>query len=274
MLRNIKLTITYDGTNFAGWQIQPSKRTIQGVLTEILERVLQEKVTLIGASRTDAGVHALGQVAHFHTTNPISCYKLLGALNGLLPPDIAVLDLQEGPQGFHARESAKRKTYRYLIFNAPIRHPLWVDRAWFIPTPPLLGVSGGVGGVSHPGKGLKLKEMQRGARHLVGRHDFQAFQGRKPATKTTVRAIYEITIRRGGPLWPPGGNHIGLPLQVEITGNGFLKQMVRNIVGLLVEVGEGKRPPGDVKEVLQSRDRKKAGACAPAGGLYLVRVQY
>lgn len=247
---NFKLTIAYDGTRYAGWQIQPGKETIQGILTRILEQILQHKVTLIGASRTDAGVHALGQVAHFHTERSITGFKLLGALNGLLPEDIAVQAVQEVSSQFHARKSAKRKTYRYLILHNPIRAPLWVQRT------------------GYTGKTLKIKEIQKGARCLVGRHDFRAFQGRKAATRTSVRMIESITI--GSCRGDPSSKMI----VITITGDGFLKQMVRNIVGLLLEVGEGRRSPADVKKILASRDRTQAGACAPACGLYLVRVDY
>lgn len=268
MPRNIKLTIAYDGTRYAGWQIQPGKETIQGILTRILEKILQHKVTLIGASRTDAGVHALGQVAHFHTESSITGFKLLGALNGLLPEDIAVQAVQEVAPQFHARKLAKKKTYRYLILNSAIRNPLWITRA------------------RHAGNPLKIKEMRQGARCLVGRHDFRAFQGRKAATKTSVRTIESIVIGscRGDPCDRPGADRMGRiqdsPLRtskmigITITGNGFLKQMVRNIVGLLLEVGEGRRSPSDVKKVLASRDRTQAGACAPACGLYLIQVDY
>ncbi len=286
---NIKLTIEYDGTAYAGWQIQPGKRTIQGMLTAILGKITQHRVTLIGASRTDAGVHALGQVAHFHTSNPISCFKLLGALNGLLPSDIAVLDVQECPKGFHARESARGKTYRYLILNSPIRHPLWVHRTGYVRNP------------------LKIKEMRQASRYLVGRHDFRAFQGRKAATKTSVRKIQSIKISQEHLInsigaGPVTGSLFSETLRsqacsdarfensslchprkmidemalivITVTGDGFLKQMVRNIVGLLIEVGQGRRPPQEVKEILASRDRKRAGICAPAQGLYLVSVKY
>lgn len=241
--RTLKLTIQYDGTHYAGWQIQPHKKTIQGLIQDVLRRVTQEKVDVIGASRTDAGVHALGQVAHFKTRSKISCDKFLIALNGLLPEDISVTDVREVRPSFHAQKGAKKKTYRYLIWNRCYRSALLKDRAWHVWAP------------------LDLKAMRRAARLLIGRHDFAAFRGRLSDTKTSVRTVYEIRIE-------------GSPLQITVTGNGFLKYMVRNIVGTLVEVGKGRFRPQDVRTILRSKDRKKAGATAPACGLYLVSIEY
>jgi tRNA pseudouridine38-40 synthase len=244
-MRNIKLVIEYGGTPFAGWQIQPGKRTVQGTIQEILRRITQEKIHLIGASRTDAGVHALAQAANFRTKGRISCERLLVALNGLLPREIAVKEVREVPPSFHATRSAIRKTYAYLILNAPVRSALLKDRAWHVWT------------------SLNLKAMRRAARPLLGRHDFSAFRGTRSATKTSVRTIYDIRITKKDSI-----------LRIEITANGFLKYMVRNIVGTLVEVGKGGLQAGDMGKILRSKDRKKAGVAAPASGLYLVKVDY
>ena len=245
-MRNIRLVIEYDGTGFAGWQTQPHKRTVQETIEQILCRITQEKIHLIGASRTDAGVHALGQAANFQTRSRVTCDKLLIALNGLLPPDIAVREVRNVSR-FHANKDARRKTYRYLVWNGPVRNALMRDRAWHVWTP------------------LNLTAMRKGAGHLLGRHDFSAFRGTRSDTKTSVRRIYQINIGRGART---------APLQITVTGNGFLKYMVRNIVGTLVEVGKGRLQPEDIRRILRSKDRKKAGMTAPAFGLYLLKVRY
>ena len=244
-MRTIKLIIQYDGTDFSGWQVQPRKRTVQETLEQVLAKILNEKIHVVAASRTDAGVHALGQVAHFHTHNSISCRRLLAALNGLLPADMAVLRVQQTSSSFHAIKNARRKTYRYLLWNSPVRAPLLANRVW------------------HVWESLNVKAMKSGARHLFGVHDFSAFRGANSDTKTSVRKIEKISIRFSEKI-----------LKIEITGNGFLKYMVRNIVGTLVEVGKGKRTPEDIKKILASKDRRKAGAPAPACGLYLVKIDY
>lgn len=241
-MRNIRLVIEYDGTGFAGWQTQPHKRTVQETIEQILRRITQEKIHLIDASRTDAGVHALGQAANFRTRSRITCDKFLVALNGLLPSDISVIRVAEIETG----SKPKKKIYRYLIWNSPVRSALMGTRAWHVWTP------------------LNVTAMRKGARHLLGRHDFSAFRATRSDTKTSVRTIYEIKI----------GRSKGSPLQITVTGNGFLKYMVRNIVGTLVEAGKGRLQPEDIRRILRSRDRKKAGATAPAFGLYLVKVRY
>jgi tRNA pseudouridine38-40 synthase len=272
-MRNIKLLIEYDGTNFAGWQRQPDKRTVQETIEKVLQKITQEKIHLIGASRTDAGVHALGQVANFHTKSEIPCRKFLTALNGLLPADVSVKKVEDVGAGlkpaptstFHANKDAKKKTYRYLIWNAKARSALLKNRAWHVWNP------------------LNLKAIQKGVNCLVGRHDFSSFRGARSDTKTSVRTIYEIKVGRGNPPWLPVvgagfpsalGGRKPAPLQIKITGNGFLKYMVRNIVGTLVEVGKGRLQPHDVGRILESKDRKKAAMTAPASGLYLEKISY
>lgn len=257
---NFKLTIEYSGTAYAGWQIQPHKKTVQGLIQDVLRRITQEKVNLIGASRTDAGVHALGQVAHFKTKSKITCEKFFIALAGLLPEDISVTRVEKVSSRFHAQKSARRKTYRYWIWNAKARPALLKDRVWHIWMP------------------LDVSKMRKAAAYLRGRHDFTAFRAHQSDTRTSVRRINRISICRGEPRVRPGyaghGRRQASPLQIDITGNGFLKYMVRNIVGTLTDVGKGRLKPEDVKKILKGRDRKKAGATAPAFGLYLMSVGY
>lgn len=249
MTRHIKLWIEYDGTSFAGWQVQPQKRTVQETLEKILSRMTQEKIHIIGASRTDAGVHALGQVANFATRSSLSCKKLLAALNGLLPEDISIPKIREVGPDFHANKKAMKKTYEYLIWNSRVRSALLRDRAWHLWIP------------------LHLNDMRLAARYLVGRHDFSSFRGSHSNTKTSVRVIEKIAIHRK----KMSRNSL---IRIQVTGNGFLKYMVRNMVGTLAQVGQGKLTPEDLKRILQSKDRRKAGMAAPARGLYLKRIFY
>lgn len=243
--RTLKLTLEYDGTCFAGWQIQPHKKTVQGTVQDVLRRITRENIKLVGASRTDAGVHALGQVAHFRTKSKIPPEKFFIALNGLLPPQVSVKSVEEAGADFHAIRRARSKTYCYALWNAKGRSALRRLRVWHIWDP------------------LNLNAMKKAARSLVGRHDFSAFRGAQSGTKTSVRRIERLVIRKKG--------H---EMTIEVLGDGFLKYMIRNIVGTLVDVGKGKLSPREVKGILSSRDRKKAGATAPAFGLTLVDVQY
>lgn len=246
--RNIKLLIEYDGTHFSGWQTQPRKKTIQKTIETVLGQLTQEKIRLSGASRTDAGVHALGQVAHFRTSSEISSRKLLGALNGLLPPGIVVKEVGEVSADFSANRHAKKKTYQYLLWNSEIPSALLRDRVWYIKVP------------------LQISFMQKAAKYLIGRHDFSAFRGTKSDTKTSVRTIEKITIQRRGMK--------GAVVCIQITGNGFLKYMVRNIVGTLVEIGKGRLQIEEMEKILKSKDRRTASMTAPPHGLYLVKVIY
>lgn len=243
--RNIKLTLEYDGTAFAGWQIQPQKTTVQQVVQDTLRQITQEEIKLIGASRTDAGVHALGQVANFRTKSSIRLDKVRIALNGLLPPAVSIQKVEEVSLDFHAIRSAVSKSYRYVIHNSPFRPALTRERAW------------------HIWDRLNLGAMRKAASCLVGRHDFSAFRGAQSDTKTSVRRIDAVSIRKKGK-----------EVHVDLKGNGFLKYMVRNIIGSLVDVGKGKLSSEEFEGVLKSRDRKKAGVTAPAFGLYLVSVAY
>ncbi len=240
-----KLTLEYDGTNYHGWQIQPNLPTIQGTIEAAIRKVAQHDVDVIGAGRTDAGVHALGQVAHFSTTSQLMAEEWHRALNGLLPPDIAVLAVEQVPEAFHARFSAKSKLYRYQILTRVHRSALSRSKVLHYP---------------HP---LDLAAMQEAARALVGTHDFSSFQGSPTDTDNPVCTITHLTIEQ-----------FGDEIRCEVEANRLLKQMVRAIVGTLLEVGRGKLKAGDVAAILAAKDRTKAGPTAPAHGLYLVRVDY
>jgi tRNA pseudouridine38-40 synthase len=247
--RTLKLTLAYDGTDFAGWQIQPHERTVQGTVQEILERIAGEPVTLFGSGRTDAGVHALGQVASFDTTSRHGCDLFLRAVNAELPKDIAVLSVEEAAPGFHARESATRKRYRYVIHDGGVRDVFARRYAWQLPY------------------GLDDCAMQRAAAVLVGEQDFGSFQGSGSQRETTVRTIFAIEFRR-----PDGGRPF--ELHVEIEASGFLYNMVRIIAGTLAQVGRGVKPESWVRDVLEDCNRSAAGVTAPAQGLFLVAVRY
>jgi tRNA pseudouridine38-40 synthase len=240
-----KLTLEYDGTNYHGWQIQPNLPTIQGILESTISRVAQHDVNVTGAGRTDAGVHALGQVANFSTSARLSTEEWLRALNGLLPPDIAVLSVEAVPDTFHARFDAKSKLYRYLLLTRVHRSALSRSKVLHHP---------------HP---LDLDAMEAAARALIGTHDCSSFQGSPTDTENPVCTITILTVDR-----------FGDEVIFEAEANRFLKQMVRNIVGTLLEVGRGKLKAGEVAEILAVKDRTKAGPTAPAHGLYLVRVNY
>lgn len=245
-MRNIKLTIEYDGTAYHGWQIQPGLRTIQGVMGEKIAQITQGEVSLIGAGRTDAGVHALGQVANFTTESTIDLSSLQRGLNSLLPPDIVVRSAEEAEEGFHARFSAKSKVYEYRILNRS--HPSAIRRhfAWFIP---------------HE---LDLISMRRCGKVLIGTHDFSSFRTSGDENRHSVREVLRLEIERRE-------NDL---IIVVLEANAFLREMVRSIVGTLVDVGRGKTSPAEFEEILRARDRRRAGMTAPAHGLFLIEVKY
>ncbi len=240
-----KVTIEYDGTGYAGWQRQPDQPTVQAAIESALGQVSQTAVSAIGAGRTDAGVHALGQVASFKSDRGLTAEEWKRALNGLLPSDISVLSVEQVPEDFHARYSAKEKLYEYRILNRPDRSTLDRSRSWHIREP------------------LAIDAMREAARHLVGRHDFSSFQNSPTDNENPVCDLRALDFIREGPL-----------IRIEARADRLLKQMVRAIVGTLVEVGQGKRPPGDLKRILEAKDRKVAGKTAPPHGLYLIRVDY
>jgi len=245
-MRTIRLVIEYDGTDYLGWQVQPRGLTVQGVIEEKLSLFTRETIHLIGAGRTDSGTHAYGQVAHFKTKSRMEVRSIQKALNSLLPPDIVIQKAEEAGEEFHARKSARSKVYEYRILNRDPRPALFRGYAW------------------HIGQKLDLEEMKKAARYLVGEHDFSSFRSVGTPTLTAVRRVERIDWRRG---------QSGL-IQFEIEASGFLKQMVRAIVGTLVEVGKGRIRSEEFLTILESRDRKKAGPTAPAHGLFLREVKY
>lgn len=245
-MRNIKLVIEYDGTNYHGWQVQPDGPTIQEILQEKIALMTRHPVHLAASGRTDAGVHALGQVASFKTETQIPREGFFHGLNSLLPRDIVIQSVEEVPLDFHAQFGAKRKTYRYQIFNNQPPSAIHRNYSWYIPQP------------------LKREAMQEAARFLVGRKDFSSFQGADTDPTGAVREVFRADWSLE---YPPF-------LSFIIEGNGFLKHMVRNIVGTLVEVGKGKSSPEGFARILEVRDRRQAGMTAPPQGLFLVSVQY
>lgn len=251
-LRTLRLTLEYSGARFAGWQIQPDARTVQGELERALAEILREPIRVVGASRTDAGVHATGQTASFAARTAIGCDRLLAGLNALLPDDVAISAVAEAPEGFHARFSALGKHYRYRILSRPARGPLCAADAWHVARP------------------LDLDAMRAAAAALVGRHDFHAFVSRPDGDGDCVRTLHRVDVS-AEPLLNPGGGSLVL---VDVVGESFLYKMVRTIVGTLAQVGRGTRPPAEVAGLLASRDRRRAGPTAPAHGLTLVRVAY
>ena len=244
-MRTIKLTVAYDGTEFVGWQRQGKGISVQGLIEEALTAIDGAPVTLHGAGRTDSGVHALGQVATARLASPITDGRLARALNAHLPESIRITGLSTVPDDFHARFSAVSKAYEYRIWNAKTLPPFIRLYAWHIMEP------------------LDVTAMREGTRAIVGEHDFAAFRSARGVNHTTVRAITTA-----------GWNVDGAALTFEIEGKGFLRYMVRSLVGTLVEIGRGARPAGDMAALLGSRDRSAAGRTAPALGLFLVKVDY
>lgn len=245
-MRNIRLLVEYDGTDLHGWQRQANGPTVQQHLEEALAQLLGHEVAIAGASRTDAGVHARGQVANFRTERTIPAYGIQRATNALLPAQIAIRSAVDLGDDFHPRFSATGKHYCYTLLARPERSPRWCRFAWH-----------------HPAR-LDIAAMASAARALHGEHDFSAFRAAGCTARTTIRHIESIAIER------PDDER----LEIHVRGNAFLRQMVRIIVGTLTEVGTGKRAPGEVAEILASRDRTQAGITAPAHGLELVEVSY
>jgi len=244
-LRNIKLVVQYDGTGYCGFQVQPSVPTVQGELERALGQVLQHPTRLIPASRTDAGVHALGQVILVRTDNPLAPTGLARALNDRLPVAVSVVSAEEVEDGFHPRYSAVAKFYTYRVLNRVLRSPFIERYAWHVQTP------------------LDTERMRRAAGQLTGRHDFSAFEASGSAVQDKVRHLGILDIEREGDV-----------VEVRAVADGFLYMMVRNIVGTLVEVGTRRLDADSLDEILASGDRSLAGPTAPPQGLCLVRVEY
>ena len=249
-MRVFKITLSYDGTDFSGFQSQANARSVQGELESALAEVEGTRAVVHGAGRTDAGVHALGQVASFTLSNSIAAGDLLRALNAKLPEDIRVLSVEEAAPGFNARFHARSKVYRYRISNTRVMSPFQRRYAW------------------HISRSLDLNAMQQAALDLTGKHDFKSFQAVGGTVQTSMRTITRSTWSEE-PL--AGGGRL---LTYEVAGSGFLKHMVRTIVGTLVEVGDGRRSPDSLLALVASRTRAAAGPTAPPSGLYLVRVDY
>lgn len=244
-MRRVKLTIAYDGTNYCGWQIQPNGITIEEIVNKALSKLTGEKIVVIGASRTDSGVHAMGNVAVFDTETTIPPERVAMAVNRILPEDIVVVKSEEVPLDFHPRYCDCEKTYEYHIVNTRIP----------IPTKRLTNYF-----VSYE---LDLDKMREGASYLIGEHDFASFCNIKTDVESTVRTVKELEILENGE-----------EITIRISGNGFLYNMVRIIVGTLIRVGRGFYEPVQVKEILEAKNRKAAGVTAPPHGLMLMEVRY
>jgi tRNA pseudouridine38-40 synthase len=268
-VRTLKLTLSYDGTRLVGWQRQADGESVQGVLEDALARFEGAPVTVHGAGRTDAGVHALGQVASVGVTFTHDVSTLARALNAHLPEDVRVLSVEDAPPGFHARFDARSKTYRYYIRNGPLASPFERQFVWHVPQP------------------LDVDAMRQAASRLLGRHDFSAFRSSGTEVPDSVRTLHTSAVveTAGAVPWlvstattTPSASRCssdaGSVLTYEVTGDGFLRHMVRAIVGTLVEVGRGWRDAAQMDALLQSGDRARAGATAPPQGLFLVRVDY
>jgi tRNA pseudouridine38-40 synthase len=244
-LRNIQIILAYDGSGYHGWQIQEGAATIQETVEKALAGILEHEVRVTASGRTDAGVHALGQVISFQTSTAIPEQGLLRAMNSTLPPDIAVLKVREVGMDFHARYSASAKSYVYVMEASEVMSPFLFRYA-----------------LHHPWR-LDTEAMDRAARTIEGEHDFTSFMGAGSGVKTTRRRVMESRIFTRGS-----------KVVFFIRGSGFLRHMVRNIVGTLIPIGQGKMPPGDMERILMLKDRTKAGPTAPPQGLYLVGVEY
>ncbi len=249
-MRNIKLTLSYDGTEFSGWQVQPDALTIQGTLASAIGRLTGEKVLPQGSGRTDAGVHALAQVATFTTGSAIPTENLVIALNDVLPDSIRVFEAVEVPPEFHARKAARGKTYRYRTYRGAICPPFLARYVWHYPYP------------------LNEGAMQAAAGFVVGEHDFTSFAAVDPERGKDEEASNVRTISCSE--WIREGEEFGY----TVRGSGFLHHMVRNLVGTFLLVGKGTLKPEDIRTILDARNRSAAGATAPASGLYLVNVEY
>lgn len=243
--RKIKLKISYDGTAYHGWAAQPGMATIHGTLSDAIEKLTGQRVELWGSSRTDAGVHALGQVAAFSIDSPVPTENFLRAINHLLPEDIAILDAIEVPETFDPIRDTQSKIYRYTINTEPVRPVMDIRHCWH-----------------RPGK-LDMDAMATAAGRLLGKHDFKSFASAADTRESSVRTVLRCDVKSDEP-W----------IYIDVQADGFLYNMVRNIVGTLVEVGRGRWSPEDVDNILEAKDRNVAGPIAPAGGLCLMEIFY
>ena len=244
-MRNIKLTIEYDGKDFNGWQKQPNKLNIQGEIERAIENVTGEKVELIASGRTDAGVHALGQVANFKTTSNFPIEKFSIAINSQVKNSIRIQNAEEVDENFHSRFNCKKKTYRYVIDNSKNGTAIYRNIVYHMPIK------------------LDVEEMKKAIKYFEGEHDFKAFKSSGTSSKSSVRTIYSANIITKG-----------TNIAIILTGNGFLYNMVRIIAGTLVDVGLGKIKASDIPEIIESKDRQRAGKTLPPQGLMLLSVEY
>jgi len=247
-MRYFKITFEYDGAQFAGWQVQAQgERTVQGELEAVLSKIFKQPIKVIASGRTDSGVHARGQVVSFKAVTRMKPLEIQRAANSLLPADIAVSQVRVVKEDFHAQYSVKEKTYRYTILNRKHRSVFLRDRVYFYPYP------------------LNISHMRKAAKHLVGRHDFKSFQAYDPlrAERQTLRMVKKIAIKKEGEL-----------IYIDVTANGFLYKMVRNIAGTLLAIGAGQLPPEEMPKILKAKNRDLAWDTAPARGLCLMAVKY
>ena len=251
-----RLTLQYDGTDLVGWQRQAAGVSVQGLLEDAAGRLEGRAVTVIGAGRTDAGVHALGQVASVGLERAIEPDELGRALNGLLPSTVRVIQVEVARVDFNARFAAKAKTYRYRVLNQPIANPFELRYAWHVP------------------RRLDEPRMVDACALLVGRHDFAAFRSSGSRVQTTVRTVRTFELRRVRQAGVPQAGDFGAILRFDVTGDGFVRHMVRAMVGTVIEVGGGQRTLDSVRAAMESGRRGSAGVTAPAHGLFLVRVEY
>ncbi|MBC8591554.1 tRNA pseudouridine(38-40) synthase TruA [Wansuia hejianensis] len=244
-MKNIKLVIEYEGTNYSGWQSQDNAIGIQAIIEDAIKEVTGEKVKLIGSGRTDSKVHALGQVANFFTNSNIPGNKFKYPLNIKLPEDIKIIDSEEVDKGFHSRFDATRKRYKYIIYNGSMPRPIYRNFSY------------------HVDRKLNIGNMKESLKDLIGTNDYKSFMGPRTHVKSTIRTIYSIEIIEAGDF-----------IEIVIEGNSFLRHMVRIIVGTLVHIGLGKIEKQELWNIMQNKDRKLAGPTAPAQGLFLEKVYY
>jgi len=248
---NYKLLIQYDGTDFHGWQVQENDRTIQGELERVIGMLADTEVSVVGSGRTDAGVHAEGQIANVHLSGKFTPEKLKHAVNGNLWRDIRIMKAEKAPDDFHARFSAKKKTYIYRIVNAPVMSPFWRRFA------------------HHEARPLDVSRMNEAARFFLGEHDWTAFASSKSDGESRIRTVLDFTVESR---WDDVAQ--GAMIELRITAHGFLRYMVRSIAGTMLEVGRGEKDSDTIQSAIVTRDRALAGQTAPAHGLTLLRVDY
>lgn len=241
---NFKMTISYIGTNYNGWQSQPNKNTIQDIIEDLLFKIFNSSIKLRYTSRTDSGVHAIAQVASFQIETKYTAHQIQMMLNTQLPEDIVITDLKEEKESFDARKSLK-KTYYYLIYNSKVKNPFLLNRAW------------------HIAYNIDMDILNKSLNLLLGKKDFSSFMGAGSSVSTTIREVYSAKAIKDGDL-----------IKISITANGFLKHMIRNIVGTVVEVSKGKISLNEFSDIIESCDRNKAGITAPPYGLYLEKIYY